>query len=124
MQYQASFTSLYTMTMLVVRSWIVHLTPIPYHLTLSLFSFHLGCGYANKQTKKKKKQQQLTDTSMIACSCLSSFIYVPTNAYSYPLSTDHGLFYKMMVAMHSKNTDTNKTFTYSTGLLASTLPVP
>ena len=24
-----SFTSLYTMTMLIVRSWIVHLTPIP-----------------------------------------------------------------------------------------------
>ena len=28
-QYQVSFTSLYTMTMLTVRSWIVHLTPIP-----------------------------------------------------------------------------------------------
>ena len=28
MQYQASFTSLYIMTMHIVRSWIVHLTPI------------------------------------------------------------------------------------------------
>ena len=28
MQYQVSFTSLYTMTMLIVRSSIVHLTPI------------------------------------------------------------------------------------------------
>ena len=29
MLYQVSFTSLYTWTMLIVRSWIVHLTPIP-----------------------------------------------------------------------------------------------
>jgi len=38
MQYQVSFTSLYTMTMLIVRSWIVHLTPIlwcSYHLDSS-----------------------------------------------------------------------------------------
>ena len=55
MQYRVSFTSLYTMTVLIVRSSIVHLTPIlgcSYHLH-SIHRFLSTWGAVKKKTKKK-----------------------------------------------------------------------